>query len=229
MLSDRRIALFGVISAFLVLLGCLSIILLGGVRPGDLRAALPGSKAPEIASRDVDNQYVTLAGLRGSCVLLYFAPDPHLITATNSDDSSSSNFTLDSDTEDAPASEPSDQECLTKLARALDARELTVFEYNRSGTPTAASAEDAMKNSTRILYDSDGDIARRFKVDQFATRSTLFVIDSRGMIRYRGRCARASAEELSKDLGLSSASPAIGKSTSLNASMIAPISLADRF
>ena len=76
MISARRRAQFGLISGVVVLFIAMSIVLAGAFEKPNLRLAQLGTPAPSFRLPDANGQTLSLASLRGSVVVLYFAPSP---------------------------------------------------------------------------------------------------------------------------------------------------------
>ena len=244
MVGEKRLAVFGIVSASIVGLGCVFVIIAGGLYRGDLRAS-QGSLAPEIVSRDVDNQALKLSGLRGGFVLVYFTPDlsDSIDTAYKSGSTGDEAKTQQIARQTSNTSRFTDLKSLNQLSRALDAQQVTVLESrryenagpmnlislvaqgNETGEPTVR--DSAGRHLTHMLFDADGDIARRFKVDAVATQSTLFVIDATGVIRYRGTCEQAAANFAGTSM--TSRQISLGTANVLNATAIGHLPTIDGF
>ena len=215
---ERRLARFAIIAAAAMFTFCVTIIAGGGMRRPDMHVAQLGAVAPEIALRDTNNEDLRLSGMRGSFVLVYFTPDP--VDALKFPDVDTGDRPVPNSTAvlDAKLSQ------LSRLSTALSARRVVVVEGNRSPSdePMNLMSIAADPNNAdsircgRTLFDSDGEIARNYRVDAIAAQPTLFVIDSRGVIRYRGSFEEASAGDLMQKLSASGSNKQVSTATPIS-------------
>jgi len=229
MVSERVKVHVGLAAAVVVLIVCMVLLLIGTLYRGDLRAALPGSVAPDFALRDADGKPVELSALRGDVVIVYFrgqlgdAPAPStspssLLAAVPAAQASAAALARALATKTAGSGAPkadsagasanADLSQLSAVCKQVNNPRLKVLEMtNPAGLQEAdpgASLETSADGAVRTLIDPAGDVARKFKVDKTDTKPTFFIIDPSGVIRYRGNSLQAGAATATDEL----ASPA---------------------
>jgi hypothetical protein len=229
MVSERVKVHIGLAAAVLVLIVCMVLILLGALHEGDLRAALPGSVAPDFTLQDSENHPVALSDLRGDIVIVYFH-------GQNTDTASSSSMVSQHAAAAAqPAAAGGTMASIEKPNRAtspvafsapahateiaqLSAMclewhnprvKLLELETPQTETYPKRSPSDfiAPAKAVSTLIDSEGDVARKYRVDGRDARPTLFVIDSSGVIRYRGNSLESGAASFSSALSSPATQP----------------------
>ena len=196
MVSERIKVHLGLAAALIVLVICVVLLIVGSLYRGDLRAALPGSVAPDFALRDANNRPVELSELRGNVVIVCFRGQPGdaavASTSTSTDQTAGSSQAADSTAVAGTATEAnSDLLQLSAMCDELHNPHLKIFELttpsegleNSDPLPPSQAGADS---SIRTLLDPSGDIARKYKVDNDNPKPTFFIIDPSGVIRYRG-------------------------------------------
>ena len=160
----------------------MSTVLTGAFEKPNRRLGLPGSSAAAFRLPDTQGKLVSLASMRGSVVVLCFAP--------------------------TPSSKPADDEVrrLAELGREYahnpDVKLLSIF----SGTEDLSSEDLRMVRNLasgagpwcQTLLDPSWRIAQRYCIQDMPT---FLVIDTTGVIRYRG-----SVDDPSPDAPLASTS-----------------------
>jgi hypothetical protein len=224
MISERVKVHVGLAAAVVVLIVCMVLLLVGTLYRGDLRAALPGSVAPDFALRDADNNPVELSALRGDVVIVYFrgepgdapAPttSPSVLSALPSAQSSPTPIASALPTKTAGSAVPNagspaawanaDLSQLAAVCKQANNSRLKVLELTNSAslqlTDPVASLHTGTGGAVQTLIDSAGDVARQFRVDETDTKPTFFIIDPAGIIRYRGNSLQGSAATATDEL-----------------------------
>jgi cytochrome oxidase Cu insertion factor (SCO1/SenC/PrrC family) len=214
MLSQRTKVHAGLISAVVVLLICMSVIIGGAVRKGDLHAGLPGSIAPDFFLHDADNHPVELSDFRGNVVIVYYAGrasgattlpagaalpsrGPQPIESHAADPQSPQATALAPTARDKSVADlaqlslvcrdiQSSRVKLISLQSLPDGdRPLPLDAPLKSGGDAGGDAAGSPEK-VQTLFDSNGEATRRLKIDVADAKPTFFVIDPTGVIRYRG-------------------------------------------
>lgn len=162
MFNARRAAQAGLGAAFLVLMLSLLVLIAGASQAGSDQG-LPGSPAPDFRARDLDQKLVSLKDVSGDVTVLYF---------TDRDN-------------------PRLRQIAPRLAvlseRLADRNVQVVAVYSDSDGRDAATVVRIdvarLGLNVRTLLDATGDISRSYRVQE---TPVFFVIDSDGIIRYRG-------------------------------------------
>lgn len=175
MISARRRAQFGLVSGSLVLLAAMSIVLAGSFEKPNLRLGQLGSPAATFRLPDARGNIVSLSALRGSVVVLYFAPAPD-------------SKLVDKDLRRLA-------ELGQRFASNRDVKLISIFsgteDLNVTQSRTLEDLTDVAGPRCMTLHDPGYRIAQRYAIDK---TSTFVVIDAGGMIRYRGGIDNASAD-----------------------------------
>jgi hypothetical protein len=208
MVSERIKVHVGLAAALIILIVCVGLLIAGSIFQDDLRAALPGTVAPDFALRDAADRPVELADLRGNVVIVYFR-------GQNTDDGSNcpTSVPIDSMTSQRVATRlpptaaavqaianknlesasATDLPALSAMCRK-HSRHVKVLDLESSlslanaGPPERSQQTDDC--SVQTLLDPAGEVAREYKIDGSDTRPTFVVIDPAGVIRYRGNSRR---------------------------------------
>ena len=175
MLSSHRRAQIGLTAAGLVFLLAFSIVLAGAFEPAHDRVGLPGSEGASFRLPDLSGKMVSFSSLRGSVVVVCFAPSPYNPLSI----------------EDASR--------LAQLGKKYKSdRDVKFIQIYTSVDGTSAeearqiqSRADAAGSRCMTLIDPTSRISNRYAVDNVPT---FFVIDSAGIIRYRGDIDDTSAD-----------------------------------
>lgn len=164
--TSRHAAEIGLAAAVAVLSVCLVVVFKGTAESGSSEPALPGSVARNFKLPDVNRKVLSLDALRGNVVVAVFSGEC---------DPSNPRFT----------------ESLTEAMKTFaDMPEVSLVavraEQDRVPTPEEASRLRTVLNETNwrfpALVDGSADVTRRYSVGSVPT---LFVIDGKGVIRFR--------------------------------------------
>jgi peroxiredoxin len=162
MFNARRAAQAGLGAAFLILMLSLMVLIAGASQAGSDQG-LPGSPAPEFRVRDLDQKLVSLKDVSGDVTVLYF---------TDRDN-------------------PRLRQIAPRLAMLRDrfasenVQVVAVYSDSDGRDASTVVRIDAARLglNVRTLLDATGDISRSYRVQE---TPVFFVIDSDGIIRYRG-------------------------------------------
>ncbi|HMB96517.1 MAG TPA: redoxin domain-containing protein [Tepidisphaeraceae bacterium] len=175
MISPRYRAQIGVFAATSVFIVAFMIVVAGAFEQPQERQGLAGSPAASFRLPDLDGNIVSFSSLRGSVMVLCFNPSP------------TSNSSID------------DAKRLAELGQKYSAgNDVKLVQIYTGADATAkdemsqiqARATDAGNHCTTLL-DPTSRISQRYAVQD---TPTFFVIDSSGIIRYRGGIDDSSAD-----------------------------------
>jgi peroxiredoxin len=167
MLLSRHGAQFGLAAAGLIFLLAFSIVVAGAFEKPRERVGLPGSPAASFRLPDLGNNMVSSSTMHGSIIVLCFAPSP--ANPLSIDDANR--------LADLAKKYPSDRD--VKFVQIFSDVDGTVTEDIHQIRSRAALAG----SRCLTLIDPTSRIAGRYSVDEMPI---FFVIDSAGIIRYRG-------------------------------------------
>jgi peroxiredoxin len=162
MFNARRVAQAGLGAACLILMLSLLVLVSGASQAGSDQG-LPGSVAADFRARDLDQNLVALADIKGDVTVMYF---------TDRDN-------------------PLLRQIAPRLAmfneKFAGQNVKLVAVYSDSDGRDAATVVriDAARLGLNVqtLLDASGDLVRKYRVQE---TPVFFVIDAEGMIRYRG-------------------------------------------
>lgn len=167
MISPRLKAQAGLIAATAVLIVAMSIVIGGAFQKPTVYTGLTGSPATPFWLADLNGHYVSLASMRGSVVVLCFAPTPDAHPSaeeTRRLRELSQEYSAESD---------------VKVVAIYSNTEALSYESTHRLKARAADAG----NSCLTLLDPTASIAGSYAIEE---RPTFLIIDAQGVIRYRG-------------------------------------------
>jgi peroxiredoxin len=163
----RLRAQIGLFAAFMVFVAAMSVVLAGTFEKPNLREGLPGSPAVSFRLPDLNGNLTSMAALRGNVVVLCFVADSGADT------------------------EPVEMTRLVQLASEFGVgsgvKLVAIHGNTEDMTPEQRAKVEAQADHAGLrcltLLDPTGHVARKYRIDQ---TPTFVIIDSTGMIRYRG-------------------------------------------
>jgi len=157
MLTERRIAQFGLVAAFTILIGSMAMLLARDVSDqSSVPKIHPGIKAPEIGLKDTKGREVSLSAYHGERVVLCF-DSPHY-----------------------PAASTDYHQRLVGLSQEFGVK---VIEIQSDAEVDSQQTATVSSNDFLTLLDRKGRVTASYDIN---VSPTFVLVDQNGMIRYRG-------------------------------------------